>query len=70
MKGFRCDSCLEWKMGESPIETKGYANRKGDILLPTGLIEHHFCSPECLEHFVAESARQTGGDDETDNGSD
>lgn len=53
MKGYQCDQCDVFKVGEPEIFIRGYWPRlKGGLMIPERYKEREFCSRKCFKEWI------------------
>ena len=59
----RCYHCQSFKRAASQkiVTLKGCRNYKGDILLPSNLMEKDFCSEQCFWDYAREQLKDDTG---------
>ena len=58
MKGYRCDQCQAWQIGDPKISLTGFVENHGGILLPEAFHHYYFCCKECFKQWMKEAVKQ------------
>lgn len=48
MKFYECDNCKQSFATTPPVEVHGIAGTSGSILVPTQMLQKHFCKEQCF----------------------
>lgn len=53
----KCYQCGRFSSEDHSVNLKGVSNYKGDILLPSNLMQKDFCSKQCFWEYVKEQTK-------------